>query len=163
MVAPVASLWSNIRPTSCPSRSCCVSLVPKLRENGWRWALTSSVWFVPSSAYDRALYTLIAKDRVCTRPARRYYCGQDDTIGPGTIGVTVRCCFTSFVLGIASYSCCCDLLVEIVCVRLVFLILRHTIGLSLASQTDFSHANALAGKNHLPRIQATRQNIPGRG
>ena len=53
----------------------------------------------------------------------RYYCGQHDTTGPGTIGVTVRCCFTSFVLGIASYSCCCDLLVEIVCVRLVFLIL----------------------------------------
>ena len=31
---PVASLWSNIRSTSCPSRSCCVSLVPKLCENG---------------------------------------------------------------------------------------------------------------------------------
>ena len=34
-VAPVASLWSNIRPTSCPSRSCCVSLVQKVRENGY--------------------------------------------------------------------------------------------------------------------------------
>ena len=55
----------------------------------------------------------------------RHYCGQHDTTDPGTIGVTVRCCFTSFVLGIASYSCCCDLLVEIVCVRLVFLILRE--------------------------------------
>ena len=30
---PVAPVAYNIRPTSCPSSSCCVSLIPKLREN----------------------------------------------------------------------------------------------------------------------------------
>ena len=39
-VAPVASLLGNIRPTSCPSRSYCVSLIPKLREK--RLAVSSN-------------------------------------------------------------------------------------------------------------------------
>ena len=39
-LAAVASVWSNIPPTSCHSSSCCVSLVPKVCTNGSRWAVT---------------------------------------------------------------------------------------------------------------------------